>query len=92
MSVRWAILYLLAEYASGPMGTAEIAKALEEGGITSRGQNFRSNVSAIVSVMVNQRQELEQSGDGYQITQHGLDVWGGIKQTPQWLTRATIAS
>src|SRR4051794_20397098 len=51
LSVRWAILCLLAEYAQGPLGTAEIAQALRDGGITSNAQNFNGNVSAVLSGM-----------------------------------------
>src|SRR5260370_31221723 len=43
MSVRWAILNLLNEDATGPMGTSEIAEALQRGGITSAGRNFNAN-------------------------------------------------
>jgi hypothetical protein len=88
MSVRWAILYLLAEHTTSPTGRAEIAKALREGGITSNAQDFASNVSAVLSTMVNERREVEQVQDsGYQITQHGREVWAGIKRTPQWSSR-----
>ena len=87
MSVRWAILNLLCEHASGAMGTAEIAAALRDGGITSSAQNFTSNVSAVLSGMVNQRREIEQADNGFQITEQGRTVWDGIKHTPQWLNR-----
>jgi hypothetical protein len=87
MSVRWAILNLLCEHASGSLGTAEIAAALRGGGITSSAQNFTSNVSAVLSGMVNQRREIEQADNGFRITEQGRAVWDGIKHTPQWLNR-----
>ena len=88
MSVRWAILYLLAENATGPMGRSEIAQALTDGGTTSNAQNFSSNVSAILSGMVNQRHEVQQATDGgYEITDHGREVWQGIRRTSQWNAR-----
>ena len=87
MSVRWAILYLLAENAIGPMGRSEIANALEAGGIVSSAQSFASNVSAVLSGMTNERKEVEQVVAGYQITAHGREVWEGIKRTPQWNAR-----
>jgi hypothetical protein len=69
------------------MGTAEIAAALRDGGITSSAQNFTSNVSAVLSGMVNQRREIEQADNGFQITEQGRTVWDGIKHTSQWLNR-----
>lgn len=87
LSVRWAILYLLAEHALGPLGRTDIADKLHQGGITSAAQNFASNVSAVLSGMANARREVEQIGSGYQITPHGREVWEGIKRTPQWAAR-----
>jgi hypothetical protein len=89
LSTRWAILYLLAEFAAEPMGRSEIAKALTEGGITSSAQSFASNVSAVLSGMANDRKEVVQvENGGYQITEHGREVWEGVKRTPQWASRA----
>lgn len=89
MSVRWAILYLLAD-ASEPMGRAEIAEALSAGGITSNALSFASNVSAVLSVMAKERDEVEQMESGFRITAHGREVWEGIKRTPQWASRAAL--
>ncbi len=89
LSTRWAILYLLAENSSEALGRAEIAKALTEGGITSTARSFASNVSAVLSGMANERNEVEQVGSGgFQITAHGRDVWEGVKRTPQWSARS----
>ena len=87
MSVRWAILNLLAEDAAAPMPTSEVAEALQEGGISSRGKNFSSNVSAVLSQMTRERNETEQVGGGYRISEHGREVWEGIKNTEQYQTR-----
>ena len=93
LSTRWAILYLLAENATSPMGRSEIAKALTDGGITSAAQSFASNVSAVLSGMANERKEVEQEASGgYQITDHGRDVWEGVKRTPQWNSRVPLAA
>lgn len=92
LSTRWAILYLLAEHATGPLGRSEIAKALVDGGITSTAQSFASNVSAVLSGMVNDRKEVEQvENAGYRITGHGREVWEGVKRTPQWASRTSIS-
>jgi len=93
MSVRWAILYLLSGKEQA-MTTDEIADVLKNGGVTSNAQRFAGNVSAILSGMRNERQEVEQVAEGYRITQHGRDVWEGIKRTPQWVERhaSSIAS
>ena len=74
------------------MGTAEISAALRAGGITSNAQNFTSNVSAVLSGMVNQRREIEQADNGFQVTEQGRAVWDGIKHTPQWLNRQDTAA
>ena len=92
LSTRWAILYLLGEIAPNEvMGRSDIAKMLTDGGITSSAQNFASNVSAVLSGMVNERKEVEQVDGGFRITGHGRDVWEGIKQTPQWRSRNSVA-
>lgn len=87
MSVRWAILNLLAEDAVAPMPTSEIAEALQKGGISSRGKSFSSNVSAVLSQMTKEREETEQVGSGYCISEHGREVWEGIKNTEQYQNR-----
>lgn len=87
MSVRWAILNLLAEDAVAPMPTSDIAEALQQGGISSRGKSFNSNVSAVLSQMTREREETEQIGSGYRISEHGRAVWEGIKNTEQYRTR-----
>jgi hypothetical protein len=87
ISVRWAILNLLAEDAVSPMPTGEIADALRRGGISSTSKSFNANVSAVLSDMTNTRKETEQAGNGYQISDHGRDVWEGIKRTEQYQNR-----
>lgn len=90
ISVRWAILSLMGDHtpASDALGTAEMADALIAGGVRSGGQNFAANVSAVVSDMVNNRQELESAGEGkYRINQHGREVWQGIKASRQYRNR-----
>jgi len=92
MSVRWGVLQFLAEDADGPASTAEIAAALRKGGMTTRGRDFISNVSAVISVMVNKRQELEPiAGEGagsYHLTQTGHAAWSAIKMTTQYQARS----
>lgn len=87
MSMRWAILNLLAEDASAPMPTSEVAAALQAGGISSSGKSFISNVSAVLSVMANTRKEIESAEGGYRITEHGREVWKGVKGTEQYQNR-----
>lgn len=92
MSVRWAILCLLAEDAPRPLGTGEIAQILRDGGITSQSRSFNSNVSAVLSVMANNRGEVETIEGGYRLTAHGRDVWNGIKLTPQYQNRLSAGA
>ncbi|MFI5087382.1 MAG: hypothetical protein ACHP7I_03225 [Terriglobales bacterium] len=94
MSVRWAIMNFLAEDVGNVpiVDTATIAQALLNGGITSRGQNFNSNVSAVLSTM-KERGEVEQLETGsYQLTPHGANVWHTIKLTPQYRNRVSDQS
>lgn len=78
MSVRWAILNLLSEDATGPMSTGEIADALRHGGITSAGRNFSANVSAVLSDMNNKRGEVISRNDGWGISPSGKQAWAHI--------------
>jgi hypothetical protein len=88
MSVRWAILNLLAEDAVGPMPTGKIAEALNAGGLNSKtGKNFSSNVSAILSVMSNTRGEVESTETGFRLTPNGRAAWEAVKHTPQYANR-----
>ncbi len=79
MSVRWAILNLLSEDATGPMGTGEIADALRQGGITSAGKNFNANVSAVLSNMNNERNEVLSNEKGWVIAPAGRQAWAHIR-------------
>jgi hypothetical protein len=80
MSVRWAILCLLSEDATGPMGTGDIADALRRGGIVSTSKNFNGNVSAVLSDMNNTRKEVQSSPEGgWTISQVGRQVWSHIR-------------
>ncbi|MFI5118603.1 MAG: hypothetical protein ACHP8B_18095, partial [Terriglobales bacterium] len=92
MSVRWAILNLLAEDSRGPMETAEIAQALQAGGISSKGKNFNSNVSAVLSTMGRDRGEVASGPHGYTLTDNGTRAWQAIKLTPQYLNRGAESS
>jgi hypothetical protein len=83
MSVRWAILNLLAEDANHPMSTGEIAVALQQGGITSSGKNFAGNVSAVLSDMSRTRGEAVSNDDGWVITEIGKSAWAHISARRQ---------
>lgn len=87
ISVRWAILGLMSDFAAEPMATAEMAEALLQGGVRSGGLNFTSNVSAVISDMVKNRNELEQVDTKYRITPHGREVWASIKQSRKYRQR-----
>lgn len=87
MSVRWAVLAYLAEEAKEPVPTSVIAQALLDGGLTTRGRDFSSNVSAVISVMIRDRGEAENTGGGYRITANGRAAWAAIQNTPQYRSR-----
>jgi hypothetical protein len=87
MSVRWAILKLLAENTGAHMTAAEIAQALVDGGMNSKGKNFASNVSAVLSDMKNKRTEVGNAAGAWALTATGIEAWGAIKATPQYRNR-----
>ena len=87
MSVRWAILCLLGEDHTGPLATAQVADILTQGGMTTKGESFTSNVSAVLSVMRRDRNEIEQVEGGYQLTANGQAAWHAVKLTPQYQNR-----
>jgi hypothetical protein len=90
MSVRWAVLSYLAEVATEPVQTSVISQALLDGGMTTRGRDFNSNVSAVISVMIRDRGEAENTGGGYRITANGRAAWAAIQNTPQYRSRPMI--
>lgn len=81
MSVRWAILYFLSEDATGPISTGAIAEALVAGGITSASKNFAGNVSAILSDMNHNKNEVISTDSGWVISDKGKSAWIHIKAT-----------
>jgi hypothetical protein len=87
MSVRWAILKLLAENTGAQPTAAEIAQALVDGGMNSKGKDFGSNVSAVLSDMKNKRSEVVNSAGTWDLTLTGHRAWEAIKSTPQYRER-----
>ncbi len=79
MSTRWAILSLLSEDAITPMTTGQIAEALQAGGMTSGGKSFAGNVSAVLSGMKGDKQEVIAGPDGWVISEKGKAAWAHIK-------------
>lgn len=79
MSTRWAILSLLTEHATGPMTTGEIADALQAGGMKSNARSFAGNVSAVLSGMNHERNEVDAGPSGWVITGTGKSAWIHIK-------------
>lgn len=83
MSTRWAILQLLAEDAQGPLATGEIANALQAGGMTSSARNFAGNVSAVLSGMNHEKNEVIAGPNGWVISENGKNAWIHIKAIRQ---------
>lgn len=88
MSVRWAILKLFGENQIGlSLPSSEIAKALETGGVETRGERFVGNVSAVVSAM-KQKGEIEAAEEGrYRLTVGGREAWNHIQHSQKYLQR-----
>ncbi len=89
ISVRWAILFFLADHATGAQPLGSIADALRAGGSTTKAQSFNSNVSAVLSQMVT-KGELVKHEDGFQLTDHGKAVWHSIKNSEKFLHRDQV--
>lgn len=83
MSVRWAVLKCLAS-ANCPLKTSEISLELERGG---NDHATRSNVSAVISDMVNKRNEVRMDDNGYTLTDTGRTVWNAITHSLRYLNR-----
>ena len=92
LSVRWGVLQYLAEDAKEPASTIEVANALLAGGMTTTGRDFTSNVSAVISVMVNKRGELEAIDGRYRLTETGYASWKAIQGTQQYRSRTMLFS
>ncbi len=85
MSVRWAILDLLAD--SEPKTTAEIADALSTAGVQTQAANFANNVSAVLSSTMKERPhfEVRQLEDGrWQLTEKGKSAADHIRTLPRF--------
>jgi hypothetical protein len=86
MSMRWAILRLLADHCKGEaMPTSSIADCLIRGGF-AQSSNFNSKVSAILSQMLG-KGEVEKKNQDWAICGHGREVWDSIKKGDKYATR-----
>lgn len=85
MSVRWAILRLMADGGAEDLSTSQMAETLKNGGVSSGGKNFAGNVSAVVSEMVRVKRELESPASGiYRITALGREKWDTIRHSAKY--------
>lgn len=93
LSVRWAVLWHLAEVADGYMRTGEITQAIKDGGYHTDSSHFGNAVSAVLSGM-RAKGELEASedGSGYRISDAGRSTWSLIKQEPKFRSVTSTAS
>jgi hypothetical protein len=73
------------------MGTAEIAAALREGGITSSANNFTGNVSAVLSVMANKKGEIQSFENKFVISPTGKQAWAHIRALRQTRQESLIS-
>lgn len=84
ISVRWAALWHLAEFARGPMRNGEIADAIRAGGYHSGAGSFPNAVSAVLSGM-RAKGELDGNPDaGYYLTEMGRQIWTAIRQSERF--------
>jgi hypothetical protein len=80
ISVRWAALWHMAEYAPGPMRNGEIADAIVAGGYQSNAGSFPNAVSAVLFQMREKGEVEGNSETGYSLTPKGRQTWALIKQ------------
>jgi hypothetical protein len=94
ISVRWAVLWHLAEFSQGFEKTGEIAKALLAGGYQSEAARFPNLVSAVLSGMKSKvPAEVETNDDGgYRLTGDGRRTWELIRQGAKFRAATTSAS
>ena len=65
--------------ATRPLSTGEIAEALQAGGMVSGARSFAGNVSAVLSGMNHEKQEVVAGTDGWVISEKGKNAWIHIK-------------
>lgn len=84
LSVRWAALWHLAEFARGPMRNGEIADAIRAGGYHSGAGSFPNAVSAVLSGM-RTKEEIDGNPDtGYYLTDKGRQIWSTIRHSERF--------
>ena len=80
ISVRWAVLWHLAEFAPGFQKTGEIARAILAGGYNTSAEKFPNMVSAVLSAMKTKGEVETDDAGGYQLTEDGKRTWNLIRQ------------
>jgi len=80
ISVRWGVLWYLAEDAHGLAKTGEIASALLAGGYKTEAVRFPNMVSAVLSTMKTKGEVEPREDGGYQLTEQGRRAWTAISQ------------
>lgn len=92
ISVRWAVLALLAEVADGPMGTGAIAEALQARGVVKEGPSRFGNIVSAVISNLKTKGEVESVDGLYQLTDPGRTMWAHIKAGSKFrLSQSAVA-
>lgn len=92
ISVRWAALWHLGEFARGPMRNGAIADAILAGGYRTGAGSFPNAVSAVLSGM-RTKGEIDGNQDvGYWLTDKGQQIWAVIKQSERFRSVMAHAS
>lgn len=84
ISVRWAALWHLAEFAPGPMRNGEIADAILAGGYHSGATLFPNAVSAVLSGMRAKGEIAGTPEGGYSLTDKGKQIWQAIRHSERF--------
>lgn len=83
LSLRKAILKFLSEEPSNAYDTGLVSQALQEGGMTTNGASFTSNVSATLSDMAKKYGEVERAnGTAWKLTSKGYANALGLVTDP----------
>lgn len=93
VSVRWAVLGLLATVATGPMTTGAVTRALQARGVHKEGVSRFGNIVSAVLSNLRVKGEVEVIGNtGYQLTPAGRTMWAHIRATHKFqVTQQTPA-
>jgi len=80
VSVRWGVIWYLAEDVEGSAKTGEIASRLLAGGCSSQAERLPKLVSAVLRALKAKGEVETSENGGYRLTEQGKQTWESIRQ------------